>query len=121
MIDHSIRIIYRSLFWGRAQKQIPEEPYEPSRRSSAILPHSTPAANKLKVPMKIVQPDAHVAKADLAQAGAPKLILPSDAHVAKADLAQAGAPKLILPKLVLFADLAQASAPKLILPKLVLF
>ena len=36
----------------------------------------TPAANKLKVPMKIVQSDAHVAKADLAQAGAPKLILP---------------------------------------------
>ena len=100
MIDHSIRIIYRSLFWGRAQKQIPEEPYEPSRTSSAILSHSTPAANKLKVPMKIVQPDA---------------------HVAKADLAQAGAPKLILPKLVLFADLSQAGAPKLILPKLVLF
>ena len=74
MIDHSIRIIYRSLFWGRAQKQIPEESYEPSRRNSAH--HSTPAANKLKVPKKIVQPDAHVAKADLAQAGAPKLISP---------------------------------------------
>ena len=49
-----------------------------------------------------------------------KIVQP-DAHVAKADLARAGAPKLILPKLVLFADLAQASAPKLILPKLVLF